>query len=618
MGSVIGLLLLPAAGGLIDAGPHGGRHRIGVHDDHTLGVAGGPAHGLDQAGLTAEEALLIRVQNGNQTHLRDIQALTQQVNAHQHVKLAQAQIPDDLHALNGADVMVHIPAADAGIGEVIGQIFRHFLGQGGHQAALALGDLGVDLADQIVDLTLHRANEDFRVQQTRGPDDLFHHLPRPLPLVITGGGGDIDPLVDSVRKLLKFQGPVIKGRGQAEAVIHQGLFPGPVPTVHGPHLGQGHMAFIHEEQEVLGEIVQQGHGRTARRPVGNDPGIVLDAGAIAQLLHHFNIIIRALLDALGLNEPVLLLEEGHSLIALRPDTVNGGGHLLLGGHIVAGRIDGGVVEVAGGLAGDHVDLADAVDLVTEELHPYGLVVGIGGENLHRVPPDTEHIALKGDIIALIADLDQLAQQLVKVPGLAWTEGDHHVGIINRVAQTINTGNRSHHNYVSAFEETGCSAVTQALDLIVDGAVLFNKGVRMGNIGLRLVVVVIAYKILHRVFGKELLELAAELGRQGLVMGQHQGGPVQPGDDVGHGKGLAAAGDAQQHLLINAVLNAGHQAVYGLRLVAGGLILRNQLKMIHLLLPRKKSAYSLSLTAYYTTYMVKPQGITLHYSSFYLP
>ena len=33
------------------------------------------------------------------------------------------------------------------------------------------------------------------------------------------------------------------------------------------------------------------------------------------------------------------------------------------------------------------------------------------------------------------------------------------------------------------------------------------------------------------------------------MGQHQGGPLDPLDDLGHGKGLAGAGDAQQRLLV---------------------------------------------------------------------
>ena len=81
-------------------------------------------------------------------------------------------------------------------------------------------------------------------------------------------------------------------------------------------------------------------------------------------------------------------------------------------------------------------------------------------------------------------------------------------------------------------------MAQPLDLVVDGAVLFDKGVRVGDIGLGLVVVVIGDEILHRVFREKLLELAAELGGQSLVVGKDKGGPVQPGNDICHGKGLA--------------------------------------------------------------------------------
>ena len=72
---------------------------------------------------------------------------------------------------------------------------------------------------------------------------------------------------------------------------------------------------------------------------------------------------------------------------------------------------------------------------------------------------------------------------------------------------------------------------------------------MGDIGLRLVVVVVGHEILHRVVGEEFLELGAQLGGQGLVVGQHQGGTLHLLDDLGHGEGLARAGDAQQGLLV---------------------------------------------------------------------
>ena len=123
-------------------------------------------------------------------------------------------------------------------------------------------------------------------------------------------------------------------------------------------------------------------------------------------------------------------------------------------------------------------------------------------------------------------------------------------------------------------------MAQALDFIVDGGVLLDIGIRMGNIGLRLVVIIIRDEVFHGIFREKLLELAAELGSQGLVVGQDQGGTIEPGDDICHGEGLARAGNTQQHLLIQAVFQAHHQIVDGLRLVPGRMIIGNKFKSVH--------------------------------------
>jgi hypothetical protein len=57
---------------------------------------------------------------------------------------------------------------------------------------------------------------------------------------------------------------------------------------------------------------------------------------------------------------------------------------------------------------------------------------------------------------------------------------------------------------------------QPIDLVVDRGVLLDIEVLRGDVGLRLVVVVIADEVLDGVFGKELPELVAELRRQSLV------------------------------------------------------------------------------------------------------
>ena len=103
---------------------------------------------------------------------------------------------------------------------------------------------------------------------------------------------------------------------------------------------------------------------------------------------------------------------------------------------------------------------------------------------------------------------------------------------------------------------------------------------MGDIGLRLVVVVVGHEVLHRVVGKELLELLTQLGGQGLVVGQDQRRALDGLNDLGHRIGLAGAGDAQQHLLPQAVAEAAGQLFNGLGLVAGGRIRGNNLEIRH--------------------------------------
>ena len=91
----------------------------------------------------------------------------QQVDADQHVEGAQPQIADDLDPLQGLDIGMHVAHADALLVHIFGEVFRHLLGQGGDQDAIAaLGDLAA-FGDQIVHLGFHRTDFDRRIDQAR-------------------------------------------------------------------------------------------------------------------------------------------------------------------------------------------------------------------------------------------------------------------------------------------------------------------------------------------------------------------------------------------------------------------------------------------------------------------
>ena len=374
--------------------------------------------------------------------------------------------------------------------------------------------------------------------------------------------------MDAVPEFVEGERPVVKGGGQAEPVFHEALLPRPVPRVHGAHLGQRDVALVDEHDEIIGEIVQQGHGRGPRGAPRNDPAVILDPRTVSQFLHHLHVVRGPLMYALGFQQFLLAFEPGDALLHLPSDLSDGPFHFLRRRYIMAGGIDGNVGNAVHGMPGDGVDLADPVDLVSEKLDPDGFPVGIGGVDLHRVAPDTELVPLKCEIVPLVTDLHQFLQQLVPVSRLPDPERDHHVRIVDGVSQSVNAADGRYHDHVPALEQARRRAVAQTFDLVVDGTVLLDVRVRMGDIRLRLIVIIVADEILHGVVREKLLELGTQLGRQRLVVRQHQRRPLQFFDNLGHRVGLSAPGDPQQRLLLQAqgepLGNGGDR----LRLVSG--------------------------------------------------
>ena len=99
----------------------------------------------------------------------------------------------------------------------------------------------------------------------------------------------------------------------------------------------------------------------------------------------------------------------------------------------------------------------------------------------------------------------------------------------------------------------------------------------GDVGLRLVIVVVADEVLDAVVGEELAELVGQLGGQRLVGGDDQRGLLHLLDRPGHRGALAGTGDAEQRLVALAVGDALAERGDGPRLVAGRIELGHHLE-----------------------------------------
>ena len=247
----------------------------------------------------------------------------------------------------------------------------------------------------------------------------------------TGRRGDEHELVDLFLKFTKGEGPVVHRRGQTEAVIDQGLFPSEVSVEHTVQLRNRHVALVHDDQEIVREIVNQCIRRRAGRKAGQIPGIVFNARAEAGLAHHFDIEHGAFLNALRLDELVILPELRNPFLQVLLNLAGGIHQLLVGDDIVRGRKEGCVRQARKRFSRQGIELLDPVDLIAEKFDPYGLLAALGGENLKDIAPDPESAPFKLHLGPFVLVPDKLVNHLVPVLLHAGPKRHHHVRVVHR-------------------------------------------------------------------------------------------------------------------------------------------------------------------------------------------
>ena len=227
----------------------------------------------------------------------------------------------------------------------------------------------------------------------------------------------------------------------------------------------------------------------------------------------------------------------------------------------------------------HVEGHDALDGVAEHLDPQSLLL-VGRVDLDRVAAGAEGAADQVHIVAGVLQVDELAQDVPLVALLADGEAEDAVPVLARRAQPVDAGHRGHHDDVLAHEQRRRGGVAEAVDLVVDGRVLLYVGVRRGEVGLGLVVVVVRDEELDPVLGEQVPELGGELGGQGLVRLDDERGALDLFNHPGDGGRFPGAGDALQGLVAVTASCSFDERGNGSGLVAGGLERGDDLEFGH--------------------------------------
>ena len=330
--------------------------------------------------------------------------------------------------------MVHIAHLDAGGFEIIGQILRHLLGERGNEHTFTLRCAGVDFSNEIVDLAINRTDNDLRIEQTGRTDDLLDHLTGARQLILGRRCGNVHDLVQTVVELFKIERTVVIGTRQAEAVFDQTFLAGAVAVIHGAHLRERDVALVHDKQKILREIVDERVRRTSRRTPRQHARIVLDARAETDLLQHFNVVARALRNALCLDQLAVFLEVFYALFQFFFEVLDGFLQLFLGCNVVARRKNSNMPQFTERNAGQRVNTADAVHLITEKLDTDNILIRVYRPDFHRVTAHAEPVALERNVVALILNVYQSTDELLAAHLHARTDGNHHAFVVDRIAE----------------------------------------------------------------------------------------------------------------------------------------------------------------------------------------
>ena len=181
---------------------------------------------------------------------------------------------------------------------------------------------------------------------------------------------------------------------------------------------------------------------------------------------------------------------------------------------------------------------------------------------------------------MVLNRDQVREQDVPSPLLPHLHRHHELAVLDRVAQAVDRADGCDDHDVFPLQQARSRPQAQGLDVLVDGRVLLDVGVRRGDVCLRLVVVVVRDEVFHRVSREERLELAVELSRQCLVVREDQSGARVARDHARHGDRLAGAGDPEEGLIAGTALETARQLLDRRRLISRRLEGHFQLEYTH--------------------------------------
>ena len=223
------------------------------------------------------------------------------------------------------------------------------------------------LAHQVVDLVARRADVDLRVDDPGRAHDLLDDAPERVRSNSPGVAETSTICGVTVQELLEGLRAVVERARQAEAVFDERLLARAVALVHAADLRDRLVGLVDEADEVLREVVDQAVRALAGLAAIEDPRVVLDPRAEADLAQHLHVVLGALAQAVGLEQLALDSSSAQRSSSSAPISAAARSFWPSGDVVVGRGPDRDVFEVGRDqLAGERIELGQRLDLVAEQ------------------------------------------------------------------------------------------------------------------------------------------------------------------------------------------------------------------------------------------------------------
>ena len=267
----------------------------------------------------------------------------------------------------------------------------------------------VNFGKQIINLSFSGTNLNFRIQEAGRTDDLFCSKQLMLFFIFSGSCGNKEHLIDFPLKLGKIQRTVIEGGGKTETEVDKSGFSGKISVVHPSNLGKTDVAFVHNNQEVVRKVVNQGIGRFTGRCKIQMPGIVFDPGTDTGFPNHFHIEVSALGNALCFQKLVFFFKILNPFLQFSKNILAGQTELIHGNDIGTCRENHGVFQLSLCLSGEDINQLDFFDFIAEENHANSLFSFGGRENVNRIALYAKTSSSKIHIVPRILNFNEISK-----------------------------------------------------------------------------------------------------------------------------------------------------------------------------------------------------------------